>query len=288
MKTKIVLSCLACIMLSGKLDATNLNFGEALNRGIVKFEVEPGGDIYRSMGINVQNISPNPVDITLETGRIFYAIQPNVQPYVVTRPAIITLSPGETEEVMLHARCGNSSAGSAINGRSFTRTAMGPTAMVATLQDMNRHMVSSRSFYQNIVWHYTNNHELASINKSGIDGQVYNAIMKGICERENKSLSQYNKTYKPAPSGDELEFSGVVDRIKSSFNVVLENPADLKIALLDDNGNTVKVLAYYMQIPEGAFDVPVDFEPIGINPGAYKLTLINQNNETIEQIEVQI
>lgn len=288
MKTKIVLSSLACIMLTGPLAATDLNFGDALRRGFIRFDVHPGGDRHRSMGINVQNTSGTTIDITLETGRIFYPREPNVQPYVVTRPAIITLDPGETEEVLLHARCGNSSAAGASAGSNFTRTAMGSAPMIATLQDMNRHRISDNFFYQNVVWHYTNNHELASVSSSGTNIQVYNSIMKGICERERKTLAQYNKTFKPAPSGDELEFSGVVDRIKSSFNVVLENPADLRIALIDDNGNTVKVLGYYMQTPEGAFEAPVDFEPTGINPGAYRLSLINQNNETIEQIEVQI
>ncbi|MFM7078194.1 MAG: hypothetical protein ACKOYC_00235 [Bacteroidota bacterium] len=288
MKRKIGLSVLACMMLAGPLAATSLNFGEALDRGLVRFEVQPGGDGFRSMGINVQNISPAPIDVTLETGRIFRAIEPNIQPYVVTRPAIITLDPGETEEVQLHARCGNSSAGSAHFGTHFTRTAMGPAPMIATLQDMNRHRVSSNSFYGNIVWHYTNNHDLASVDHSGTDEQVYNAIMRGICERENKNLAQYKKLFKPAPSGDDLEFSGIIANIKSHFNVVLEEPADLKVALLDNNGNTVKVLGYFMQVPEGAFNTPIDFEPVGINAGEYKISLINQDNKTIEQIPVKI
>ena len=288
MKRKIGLSMLACIMLAGPLAATNVNFGDALRRGLVRFEVEPGGDGYRSMGINVQNISPSPINVTLETGRIFHAIEPNIQPYVVTRPAIITLNPGETEEVFLHARCGNSSASSAHNGTHFTRTNMGSDAMVATLQDMNRHRVSSDMFYANVVWHYTNNHDLSSIVYSDTDEKVYNAIMRGICERENKSQARYEKTFKPAQSGDDLEFSGMVDRIKSDFNVVLEEAADLKVALLDNDGNTVKVLGYFMQVPVGTFNAPIDFEPSGIQRGEYKLSLVNQDNETIEQIPVNI
>jgi hypothetical protein len=138
------------------------------------------------------------------------------------------------------------------------------------------------------VWHYTNNHDLSSIVYSDTDEQVYNAIMRGICERENKSLAKYQKTFKPAESGDDLEFSGMVERIKSDFNVVLEEAADLKVALLDNDGNTVKVLGYFMQVPVGTFNAPIDFEPSGIQRGDYKLSLVNQDNETIEQIPVNI
>ena len=288
MKRKTMSTLMACIVLSGTVDATTVKFGKALKEQKVTFEVVPGGAFLWNMGIEIKSIDNQPIDIELEVGRIFDAFEPGIQPYVVTRPAIIALDPQESKTIYLHARCGNSSAGIPTKSHHFNRTRMGPDEMITTLKEMNQFRITETSFYQKVVWHYTNGHSISTLSYLDTDPMIQKAIVDGICRRDQKAKADYSKTYKPAASGSDMEFSGEVDKIHANMQVVLEEPADLRVALLDKNGQTVKVIGYFMQQPTGKFFLPIELIPESHLKGDYTISLTDQNNKTLEQVPIQI
>lgn len=288
MKAKFMSVLLACIVLAGTVDATTVRFGNALKERKITFDVKPGGDLYRNMAVEIKSSSNEPIRVELEAGRVFEPENAGVQPYVVTRPAVVALNPQESKTIYLYARCGNSKNRCPGSKDEFPGTRMGSAEMVATLNEMNRFRVTDPSFYQNVVWHYTNGNSISALNGADADPQVRKAIVDGICLRENKANAKYSKTYKPAASGNDMEFSGVVDKIFTNMNIVLEEPADLKVALLDEHGETVKIIGYFMQQPVGQFTLPIELLPEGYQQGTYSITLTDQNNKTLDQLPIQI
>lgn len=289
MKQKTLSVLLACIVLAGNVHATSVKFGKALKENKISFDVTPGGDQLRNMALAIKSTTTEPIRVELESGRIFDPENTSLQPYVVTRPAVITLEPNESKTIYLHARCGNSSRRGFPNVEDeFPNTRMGSPELVATLMDMNRYRITDAGFYQNVVWHYTNGHGISAVNGTSTDAQVRKAIIEGICQRDNKAKANYSKTYKPAASGNDMEFSGMVDKIYADMNVVLEESADLKVALVDQNGQTVKIIGYFMQQPVGRFSLPVELFPDDNLNGSYSITLTDQNNKTLEQLPIQI
>lgn len=288
MKKKSLVILAACIMLASQAHSESVTFGKALQENLIGFDVDPGGDGQRNMKIKIKSRGKNKMVVKLEPGRIFYADMNNIQPYVVTRPSMIALEPGETEEVLLNARCGNASAGTPKKDVEFSKTAMGPKDLVETLTQMNQYRVTDRNFFQSVVWHYTNNHSISAIQPGQTDTMVYQSIVKGICLRDNKQKANYNTIFKPSESGDDMQFSGVVDKISAKMNVVLENPADLKVALVNSNGETVKIIGFFMNQPSGQFNLPVNLSAEGIAHGDYSINLTDQDNKTLDQIQIQI
>jgi hypothetical protein len=288
MKTKTMSALLACIVLVGNANARTVKFGTALKEGKINFSVNPSGYPTRNMAIQIHSTSNEPVSVELEPGRIFLPDDKGVQPYVVTRPAIVALDPNESKNIFLYARCGNSVARCPNMNDHFNKTKMGGQDLTNTLMEMNSYKLTDPNLYQQVVWHYTNNLSLSTLNFMIKNDPVIKTIIEGICKRDNKDMMNYSKSYKPSSSGNDMEFSNEVEKIQTELNVVLEQPADLKVALLDKSGQTVKVIGFFMQQPTGQFMLPIELIPAGYSHGDYSITLTDQENKTLEQIPIQI
>ena len=178
---KLLVVMLGCIISTASFGATLVTFEDALHRGLISYKVTSDYVANRSMDLELNNNSNNPINVQLEAGRIFYSTQ-DIQPYVVTRPSIIALEPHGQEDVMVYARCGNSSARGPAHDTKFTRTSMGAPLLVNALTELNNRRINDIYLAQQVVWHYTNGHSLNSIIA---DNDKEKEFLKWICENEN-------------------------------------------------------------------------------------------------------
>lgn len=280
---KVTLFCLLAISVDS-FAASTIKFEEALKKGIITYKVNSRTEFDRTMHLNLVNNSNTPINVQLEAGRIFYSAQ-DIQPFVVTRPSIIALEPKSEDEVLVYARCGNSTARGPSSDTKFGVTKMGPERLVNALTELNNKQINNIYFSQQVVWHFTNDHSLNSIITHN-DKEV--EFLKWMCNEEKTEYPWYQKHYAQSASGDDMEFSNMPTLIQGEMNIVLSNQSNIKVKLCDNDGNTLKTLSAYMNQPAGQLSVPLNINLLDLERGEYKIIVENDSGAKIEERSITV
>lgn len=187
---KLMVVMTGWMITTASFGSTMVTFEDAIKRGLISYQVNTDYVANRSMQLELNNNSNNPINVQLEAGRIFYASE-EIQPYVVTRPSIIALEPHSNDAVMIYARCGNSTAKGPLPNTKFGRTSMGPPNLIYALNELNELRINDISLTQQVVWHYTNKHSLNSII---VDTENEKELLRRICNTENAEFPWYQNT----------------------------------------------------------------------------------------------
>jgi hypothetical protein len=274
------------LLVVGLMDVNARSFGEAVKRNEVKYEVVtiPGP---RRMLLKIKNLLSRQTRVNLEAGRFFYN-SPTVQPFVVSRPVAIELDPGEEREVALQAFCGNSSARCPMVDQKFNKTEMGPANLSAVLQMMDKNRIVGNSLYQQVIWFYTNKHQLASVCSYDVDMKNIQKVQQFICNKEAIKMPTYKIKYSPPLTGDELEFSGRPDEIEGNLKFKLENRSDLHVQVLDAQGKQVELLEVHLDQPSGLVELPVVLRVVGYNLGDYTVAVSDERGNILGSMPVRV
>lgn len=274
------------LLVVGLMDVNARTFGEAVKRNEVKYEVVaiPGP---RRMLLKIKNLLSRQTRVNLEAGRLFYN-SPTVQPFVVSRPVAIELDPGEEREVALQAFCGNSSAKSPKEGQMFNKTEMGPENLSAVLQMMDKNRIVGNSLYQQVIWFYTNKHQLASVCSYDVDLKNIQKVQQFICNKEGLTMPTYRIKYSPAQTGDELEFSGRPDEIEGNLKLKLEARSDLHVQVLDAQGKQVELIEVHLDQPAGLVELPINLRVVGYALGDYIVAVSDERGNILGSIPVKV
>ena len=287
MKTK---SFIALIMLgiSLNMQAQTIQFGDALKKRFVEFKVKAEYSGNRRMKLHVKNRRREDLAINLESGRIFMPETGNIQPFVVTRPVAIRLDPEEEKDIWVEAVCGNSSASSHKEGLNFVETKMGSDFLIKTLNTMNDEKVISNSFYQNVVWHFTNKHQIGSIYSDRDDRLTEQKVTNLICQLEGIKSSWYKIKYEAAASGDEMEFSG--RPINASGVLQFYNPEreNLAVQITDTQGNVMNTVELYVNQPAGNTSIPIGINIGQFQTGKYVVRVVNEKNKVLKNWDIDV
>ena len=281
---KLMLVISLWMITTASFGSTMVSFEDAIKRGLISYQVSTDYVANRSMELALNNNSNNPINVQLEAGRIFYATQ-DIQPYVVTRPSIIALAPHSHEEVMIYARCGNSSARSPVADSKFQKTYMGPPLLVQALNDLNDLRINNINLTQQVVWHYTNKHSLNSII---VNYDNEKELLKRICNNENAEFPWYQKHYAPSPTGNDLDFSNVPALIQGDMQIVLTQPTNLRIKLYDNEGKSVKTISAFLNQPAGQCTIPLNINLSDIATGDYKIVIENDAGTKIDERAIAV
>jgi hypothetical protein len=211
-----------------------------------------------------------------------------VQPFVVSRPVAIELDPGEEREVALQAFCGNSSARCPMVDQKFNKTEMGPANLSAVLQMMDKNRIVGNSLYQQVIWFYTNKHQLASVCSYDVDMKNIQKVQQFICNKEAIKMPTYKIKYSPPLTGDELEFSGRPDEIEGNLKFKLENRSDLHVQVLDAQGKQVELLEVHLDQPSGLVELPVVLRVVGYNLGDYTVAVSDERGNILGSMPVRV
>jgi hypothetical protein len=287
MKTK---SFIAMIMLgiSLNMQGQSIQFGDALKKRFVEFKVEAKYSGNRRMKLHIKNRKKENLAVNLESGRMFMPETGNVQPFVVTRPVAIRLDPNEEKDIWVEAVCGNSGASSPKEGLNFVETKMGSDFLIQTLHTMNDERVISKSFYQNVVWHFTNKHQIGSIYSDSDDSLTQQKVTNLICQLEGIKSSWYKIKYEASESGDDMEFSG---RPINAFGVLqFYNPEreNLAVQITDTQGNVMNTVELYVNQPAGNTSIPIGINIGQFQTGKYVVRVVNEKNKVLKNWDIDV
>ncbi len=282
----LIFACLLFVANEGY--RKQISFGTAVVKKTISYRVSAGQMANRRMKLAIKNNTNEAGNVQLETGRIFYADHENTQPFVVTNGMNIQLDAKEERVLWIQARCGNSSASSPKDNFTFNETKMGPAKMVAILELMNKQKISSTQFYQNVVWHFTNNHNLASVTATDVDVEAKKLIIEQICKLEGKSPAWYSMSYEDSPDGDDLSFSGIPKLAKGELKFYNPERENIQVQLTDLNGNLLNTLELFVNYPQGKTLIPIEIDLKTLKTGNYNVRVINAQNTILENWKLDV
>jgi hypothetical protein len=281
---KLIVAMIGCVISTASFGATLVTFEDAIQRGLISYKITTDNVANRSMDLELNNNSNNPINVQLEAGRIFYSTQ-DIQPYVVTRPSIIALEPRGQEDVMVYARCGNSSARSPGHDTKFGRTSMGAPLLVQALTELSNRRINDIYLAQQVVWHYTNGHSLSTIIA---DNDKEKEFLKWMCKNENTDFPWYQKHYAPSQTGNDMEFSNIPTLIQGEMQVVLTQPSNIQVKLYDQEGKSIKTIYAILNQSAGQCTIPLKINLSDIAKGDYKIVIENDAGVKIDERSVAV
>jgi hypothetical protein len=287
MRTYFAIVCFL-VLACGQARAQRLSFGDALKRKLVEYKVKAGNLANRRMMITVKNNRQDALNVELEAGRTFLPDDKFSQPFVVTHAVAMNLDKGEEKAFWIDACCGNSSASAPRNELTFSSTKMGSEQLLTTLQLMDKHKVVSHSLYQNVIWHFTNKHQIASVFAHESDSVTNNLIMKTICTLENIRPSWYSLKYAAAASGDAMDFSGIPESIQGRLEFINPSRENLQVELTDISGKVINALEMFVDYPAGNSTIPVALNVSDLPKGTYFIRVVNEKNRVLKDWEIDI
>lgn len=286
MNNRIIVSMI--LLLPFASEASVVTFESALQSKQVKYEVHHVPLDGRNMQITLANTTTSPIEVQVETGRIFPAASENVQPFVVIRPATIHLEAKESRKVWMHARCGNSGAHSPDEKTKFRGTQMGDAEMVVTLEKLNSQRITDDHLYQTVVWHYTNGHNVSGIYSSRVAPAILNNLRASLSNREQMPSDWYVSSYKPDPTGNDMTFTGQLESIRATLTLKTPEGENVCIVLKDEQGNIAAVLGYYLNVPAGENDYTIRIPGDGLAKGRYTVEALSKSQRRILERELVI
>lgn len=265
-----------------------VNFGTAMQEKMISYEVNADNRLAAKMKVKIRNRRAKKTTIRMEPGRIFYPSVVNVQPFVVAREALIALDPDEEKDVWVFARCGNSRAKAPTDSLPFLQTAMGNREMVDALEMMNAMQIESMQFYQNVIWFFTNKLDIAAVHAVDMAEAEQMQVVRELCRKNQLDLPKYKKKYKTAESGNDMEFSGIPEKLEANVELVLLKASDLQIKLVDEQGNTVRLLGVRNLLPAGVHTIPVDIDLLTLQAARYTLRITDANGIVVHSMLVEV
>lgn len=270
------------LILTQAVTAQNITFEDALKAKAIRYEVKSETGL-RRLFLKIKNHKKNKIQVAVESGRFFIEESGRYQPFVVARPVAIRLAPGEEREVWLEGYCGNSSASSPKNNLTFKQTKMGSPLLCEVLQHMNDEKIVSKSLYQKVIWHFTNNHQLASLHAQDLDSITLKKTIQFVCEKEKSSPSWYAIEYAAPESGDELEFSGIPIHAKGTLSFYNPKRETISVELANESGETMRVIQVHLGQPQGYANLPMDLNLSKIPKGKYQVRVVNTEGKSLKE-----
>lgn len=269
--------------------AMRISFGEAIKQKLINYKVISGEDHSgRRMNLSLSNKTSHNLELDLEPGRIFMPDMSGYQPFIVTRPVAFRLEGQENKTVWVQAVCGNSSKSSPRMDLNFKQTFMCSPGLENVLKLMADEKVTDRSFYQSVVWHFTNNHQIASVSTSREHRDTEEKIIARICSVNAQQPSWYKIKYQAASSGDPLEFSGIPDVAEGTLQFYNPERENLMIQLVNERGEVVNTLEMFINQPVGKASIPVKLDLKSFKNGKYTVRVVNEKNKQLKEMEIII
>jgi len=270
------------LFIAQAVTAENLTFEDALKSKAIRYDVKSESGL-RRMFLKIKNNKKHKINVAMESGRFFSEESGQYQPFVVARPVAIRLEAGEEREVWVEGYCGNSGASSPKNNLKFNRTKMGPNLLCEVLEQMNEHKIFSKSLYQKVIWHFTNNHQLASLCAQDLDSITLKKTIQFICSKEKTNPSWYSIEYANAVSGDELEFSGIPTQVKGTLSFYNPVRETISVELANESGETLLVIQVHLGQPQGFANLPLELNLSKIPKGKYQVRVINTEGKSLKE-----
>jgi hypothetical protein len=284
----VSLVTLLCVQASDLFaTAAHVDIGEGLKRKIIRFEAVKA---YQGLDITVTNLLHDSVYVDIGAGWIFPTGDPSYQPQVVSRSHMICLGVGEERKARLLTLCGNAPArGVSFGYDDFEKPVLGKSDMIATLKNLEPYKLDNKGITQSIVWHYTNDHSVASFHQGNSGLEDYLTAMHVFQANEPTAVDPgYRVRYRASDDSDESYFSGLSEEIEGHVKVRVNETTNCMIALLDENGELLKPLKYVNNQQPGEYALSFKSNVQDLPKGNYTVAVVDRSGNKLGELPVEI
>lgn len=243
----------------------------------------------QKLKLQVKNRSRDTVVFHVDPGQIFRPANAAYQPLIATRQKTIRLAPGEERPVFVNALCGDRPKMSATNGStSFAVGERAGPAMAAMLQQIQEMDWEKNINMQNLIWAFTNNMSIASLNIKDLDPISRQKLMHLMTIKSGQQEPWYQIKYRPADPESPILFSGIAEEIKGDLKYEVGNTDDIRIQVVDAEGRVQKTLVFIPGQPAGRYTLPISFAADDLPMGQYRVQVEGQNAQTYGSFNFEI
>jgi len=161
--------------------------------------------------------------------------------------------------------------------------------MIATLKNLEPYKLDNKGITQSIVWHYTNNHSVASFHPGNSGLEDYLTAMHVFQSNEPAAVDPgYRIRYRASNESDESYFSGIAEEIEGHVKVKVNETTNCVIALLDENGQLLKSLKYVNEQQPGEYALSFKSKTDDLPKGNYTVAVVDLSGKTLGALPVEI
>jgi hypothetical protein len=243
----------------------------------------------QKLKLEVKNRSRDTVVFHVDPGQIFTPTNAAYQPLIATRQKTIRLAPGEERPVYVNALCGDQPKMSASDGTTdFTMGGRASSALAAMLQQIQELGWEKNINMQNLVWAFTNDMSIASLEVEGLDALSRQKLMRSMTTKSGQSEPWYQIKYRPADPSSPILFSGIADEIKGDLKYELAQTDDIRIQVIDAQGRIQKTLVFIPGQAPGRYTLPLKFAAEELPLGQYSVRVEGRNALTYAKFNFEI
>lgn len=278
---------LCCFTLDAAAFSARVNLGEALARKMIRLEAVK---VANGIDLTVMNLAHDSVYLQIDAGWIFPTSNDHLQPQVVTRSHQICMAEGEERHARLLTRCGNANAGSVSSGYAeFLQPVPGKPELASMLKAMEPFKLDKTMVMQNMVWHHTNGHSVATFYPGGDNRADYQMAMSVFCGNQPDAVDPgYRVKYLESNNPNGAVFSNVSEQIEGHVKVKLNEGSDCVIALLDEDGRVIKPLKYINDQQPGEFALSFQGRVLDLPKGNYTVAVVDMKGNRLGELPVEI
>lgn len=246
-----------------------LDFIDALDRGWRYSAVLEDSESGESFVVTVTN--PGSGTYLLFDAGTAFAGPDDIQPAVVTEDLLVFIPAGATKQVALTHACGSAYADSGMPGTRYEEGVGAISKELAHILDRFHEELSEPDIaVQDLVWVYTDAHDVASIYVKEAD----QAALMRILDEEVKDFEApgYAIQYKEPESEEGARFTGEAMEARCEVHVNLPSAMSCKVVLLQPDGGRLDMMSgVEMSTGRHEFFLTIGLE--GYPPGDYTLQL---------------
>lgn len=266
---------------------TQVTLEDALSKKMVEVSVvsNPKGTHYLlPIMIQLKNVTDAPIDVLVENGRTFAPVDTTLQPILIIKEELISLSPGQTKWAVLTGMCFNmhkhapaSTVKAYYNVKPINKGKLGKLSKF--LQDNKYFGIGA----QEAIWCISNDLDLESI-IDWDDNHVAN-LVKYVAELTGKpvpnpaSPDDYRRNIR-LPPREEVQVGG-------NFEYTILKPTEIHIAMFDEHGIVVRELYYNSSQPKGVYSFDYLFDATVYKDPVYYIRQL-ENREVIMEFRLDM
>lgn len=269
MKTIGSLLTLFSLIFTISVSAAEINLKEALQNesiAIACHGLDSMSHYGRSLGVIVKNQTDQQLELNIDRGSIFEADPLSDQNFIVTRPELIVLEPGQKVSTSVYAMCIESMDSGPGNETSFSYKGAADDTTQIILAYLDKEDLMN-PLGQEAMWAWYNREPIESVHS--LDTLAAKNLRKFLEENTGLPLVWEDYTYEPYRPARQMEMriGGMVEYYSS------KKGDEVYIALFSDEGVLQRELYYNPDFPSGKVKVDYEFDAAEFTAPAYLIRL---------------
>ncbi len=273
-----IISVIVLFPFAGKSQTRSLT--EAEKQKLVQFSIhgnEGSTHYIRPLLLEVKNISNSITNLKVENGLVLEANDPLYQNFVVTREEILSLKPGQKEEIQLFAMCLESSDASPGQSSVYHPTILADTSLLGLTERIEKDSLYNFEA-QTAVWALSCKYPIEDI--AGFDTVLTRELIGYVANATGQEIP-------PAPAPDDYErnyYSTRTYKLKMSgeFSYNLYENRSIIIAMFDKDNIVVRELYKNLVEKPGDHKLKFEFDATAYTDDFYYLKVIDNGDVAIE------